>query len=221
MNSPQSPKANPWIKPLLLITVVLVLPVLLLAFWGESFAALAEQWQENPPSKSTIALAVAGILASDVFLPVPSGPITTLAGSQLGAVWGTLVSAGGMTLGGIIAFALAKAWGRPLAERLSTPEQLQELETACQEHGGWVLILTRPLPIVGEAGAMLVGALQMPWMQFLVVLVASNLIIAATYAMLGQQASAYGWLPIALCASAALPLLLAWWWRSRSKQAQK
>ena len=207
---------NPWVKPLLLITVVLILPLVLLVVWGETFLPAAERWQVDPPSRWALASMVVAILASDVFLPVPSGPISTLAGSQLGIVLGTIVSTLGMTVGAVIAFALARAWGRPLAERYSSPAQLAELESACANHGVWMLILTRPLPIVAEACALLVGALQMPWSQFLPAVTATNLLIAATYSALGDQAATYGWLPTALCASVALPLLATWWWRRRS-----
>ena len=158
---------------------------------------------------------MAAILASDVFLPVPSGPMSTLAGSQLGFVAGTAVSTLGMTLGAAIAFALAKAWGRPLAARYCSSEQLAELESACTEHGVWMLMLTRPLPVLAEACALLVGALQMRWRQFLLTVTISNFLIAATYSWLGQQAARYGWLPMALCASVAVPLLITWWWRRR------
>ncbi len=206
---------NPWLRPLLLITVVLILPLLLLVVWGESFMSVAERWQTDPPGRWVLAAAVTAILASDVFLPVPSGPISTLAGSQLGIVLGTAVSTLGMTLGAVIAFALAKTWGRPLAERYSSTQQLAELETACHNHGIWMLILTRPLPILAEACSLLVGALQMSWRQFLPTVFVSNFLIAATYSILGQQAADYGWLPIAVCASVAVTVLATWWWRKR------
>lgn len=217
MTSQPPQTGNPWLKPLLLLTVVLILPLVLLAVWGEAFYTVAQHWQSEPPAPWLLGLAIVGILASDVFLPVPSGPISTLAGSQLGIVVGTLVSTVGMTIGAVIAFALAKAWGRPLAERYSSPPQLAELEQSCSEHGVWMLLITRPLPILAEACALLVGALQMSWRQFLPTIVVSNLLISATYAMLGQQAAQYGWLPLAVCASAALPLLITWWWRKSRK----
>jgi len=217
MTAPPPTSRNPWLKPLLLITVVLVVPLLLLAAWGETFSLVAQRWQTDPPSRWVIAAAVIAILASDVFLPVPSGPISTLAGSQLGVVLGTTVSTLGMTFGAIIAFALAKAWGRPLAERYSSTKQLAELETACRDHGIWMLILTRPLPILAEACSLLVGALQMPWRRFLPAVLVSNFLIAATYSVLGQQAADYGWLPLAVCASVAVPVVGTWRWRRAGK----
>ena len=41
-------------------------------------------------------------------------------------------------------------------------------------------------------------------------IIASNLLIAATYAFLGQTASERGWLPAALCLSIALPILVTY-----------
>ena len=135
---------SPLTKPLLLVALVLVLPLVLLAFTGESFSAFAERVKSDPPSATALFLTVVAILATDIFLPVPSGPISTLAGSQLGIVVGTSASTLGLTLGGIIAFALARRWGRPLAERFANPEQLTNFETAADTHGLWLVIITRP-----------------------------------------------------------------------------
>ncbi|MDZ4659549.1 MAG: VTT domain-containing protein [Bythopirellula sp.] len=201
---------SPLTKPLLLVALVLVLPLVLLAFTGESFSAFAERVKSDPPSATALFLTVVAILATDIFLPVPSGPISTLAGSQLGIVVGTSASTLGLTLGGIIAFALARRWGRPLAERFANPEQLTNFETAADTHGLWLVIITRPLPILAEAAVLLVGTLQMSWRTFLPTLIASNLLIAATYAFLGQTASERGWLPAALCLSIALPILVTY-----------
>ena len=96
------------LKPLLLITVVLIMPLVLLATRGESFAAYVDAWRTNPPPRATLAALVVAVLASDIVLPVPSGPVSTLAGSQLGVLLGTLTSTVGMTLGAGIAFALAR-----------------------------------------------------------------------------------------------------------------
>jgi len=168
------------IKPLLLVAVVLVLPLVAIAIWGESFASIIQHWQESPPAPLLMAAAIVAILAADVFLPVPSGPVSTLAGSELGFLLGTATSALGMTLGATLAFGLARRWGRPVAEHFSSPEQVAELEDACRQHGPWMLILTRPLPVLAEACALLVGALQMTWQSFLPTVIVSNLLIAAT-----------------------------------------
>lgn len=197
---------NPFVKPLLLVALVLVLPLVLLALMGESYLPLIEQWRSTPPPSTTVFVMVTAILATDLFLPVPSGPISTLAGSQLGVVGGTLASTLGMTLGGVIAFALARLWGKPLAVRFSGPAHLATLEDAASRHGVWLVLLTRPLPVLAEAGVLLVGTLQMSWRNFLPTLLVSNALIGGTYAVLGHYASQHDWLIPALCAAIALPL---------------
>ena len=197
---------NPFAKPLLLVTLVLVLPLVLMAFLGESYEPFVAKLKTDPPSTTTVFVAIAAILATDLVLPVPSGPISTLAGSQLGIVAGTLASTIGMTVGGVIAFALARRWGRPLAERFADSNQLDELELLTNTHGIWLVLFTRPLPVLAEAGVLLVGTLQMSWRIFLPTLVSSNLVIAATYAILGHYASEQEWLAIAVCAAMAVPL---------------
>jgi uncharacterized membrane protein YdjX (TVP38/TMEM64 family) len=195
------------LKPLLLVTMVLVVPIVLLAVRGESFAPQLAQWQAAPPPPTTLAAVVVGILAVDVVLPVPSGPVSTLAGSQLGVALGTAASTLGMTLGAMIAFALARGVG--LFKRTPAEGGPTEAEQACRTHGPWLLVITRPLPIIAEAAVLLAGGLQLPWRQFLPPVIASNVAISATYATLGQYAARNGWLPLAVCTSIALPLAIA------------
>lgn len=205
------------LKPLLLVTIVLILPLAILAFHGEAFAVQLERWQDDPPSRGVLALAVVAILASDVLLPIPSGPVSTLAGSQLGVGLGTAASALGMTLGAVIAFGLARRWGQSLASRFASPAALADAERACRDHGPWMLAFTRPLPILAEAMALVLGALQMKWRAFLPPVIASNIAIAAAYAILGAQAAEHGWLPWALAVSIAAPLAAATLVRRRGR----
>jgi 3-dehydroquinate synthase len=211
------------LKPLLLITVVLIVPVGLLAVHGEFFAQQLRQWQSNPPPRATLAAMVVAALAADVVLPVPSGPVSTLAGSQLGVARGAVSSALGMTIGAVIAFGLARSVS-PFTQRTRSQsvvaasgaptgiDQTAKADDSPQkiaaDHGPWLLIVTRPLPLIAEAAVLLVGGMQMPWRTFLPVVTVANLAISLTYAVLGSYATSHGWLPQAICASIALPVAL-------------
>jgi uncharacterized membrane protein YdjX (TVP38/TMEM64 family) len=206
-------------RPLLLITIVLVVPIALLALRGESFATQLREWQTHPPAPMTLATLVVAILAADIVLPVPSGPISTLAGSHLGIALGTAASALGMTLGAVTAFAVAREFGRapnekgnPVSREAAaerSASQSPDAEQAARSHGPWMLVLTRPLPIIAEAAVLVAGSLHMPWRTFLPPVVVSNVAISATYAALGQQAAEHHWLPLAVAASMAIPLAIA------------
>jgi uncharacterized membrane protein YdjX (TVP38/TMEM64 family) len=195
-------------RALLLISIVLAVPIVPLLIWGELFAGLVAQWQTAPPPQWMLAAAVIAILASDIVLPVPSGPVSTLAGAGLGAMWGTLACWLGMTIGATAAFALARRWGRPLAQRLAPAEDLARMSAACQRHDVWMLLATRPLPILAEACVLMCGTLQSSWPRFLAAVATSNLAIAAAYAAMGRYAIASGWLPLAVCVSLAVPVAL-------------
>ena len=197
---------------MLLVSVVLILPIVLLAVRGESFVTQLRAWQTSPPAPMTLAVLVVGILAADIVLPVPSGPVSTLAGSHLGVVLGTAASTLGMTLGAAIAFAVARRFGIDKKDRDVRDGDVSE---TANQHGPWMLVLTRPLPIIAEAAVLLAGGFGMPWRSFLPAIVVSNLAISATYATFGRHAAAHGWLPLAVCASVAAPLAVAVYFRRR------
>jgi uncharacterized membrane protein YdjX (TVP38/TMEM64 family) len=190
---------------LLATAVVLAIPIVPFAILGESFEAqLADRLDSTMPAGS-VWLLVAGLLAVDIVLPVPSSVVTTFAGRVLGFWGGASAAWCGMTLGAVAAFALARALGRPLALRLSSAEDLDRTDALADRVGAWVLVLARPVPIFAEASVLLMGATRMGWLPMLAAVGLSNLGIAAVYAALGDRVQ----LPVALAASIALPLLLA------------
>jgi uncharacterized membrane protein YdjX (TVP38/TMEM64 family) len=196
------------LRPLLVIVFVLLVPILPFLLLGEPFEAWTEYWQDNPPNDWVFAGLAIGLLASDILLPVPSSVVNTFAGSQLGAPLGTLTCWTGMTLGAILGFALARYGGRPIAERLSEPDQLQQMEHFSFRYGPGILVLFRAVPVLAEASVLLVGLHGLSWRRFLLPVLLSNLGIALAYAGFGQYAAERQWLPLALGIAVALPLLL-------------
>ena len=189
------------------VTLVLLVPVVPFLSLGNSLDARIEGWLDAALSPTATACIVTGVLASDVLLPVPSSFVSTLAGSRLGFVVGTLVVWAGMTVGAVLGFWLARTFGRPLAARFSSADDLRRMEQLGSERAAIILALTRPLPVMAEASVLLVGAVGTPWRCFLPTVMLANLGLAAAYAALGHYARAEGSLAVALAASIALPLL--------------
>ena len=97
------------LRPMLPMIVVLAVPIVpFLIFGQERMERALNEWREHPPPPMIVAGAVVGLLATDIFLPIPSSLVSTLAGWQLGAVGGTAASWIGMSLGAAIGFALAR-----------------------------------------------------------------------------------------------------------------
>jgi uncharacterized membrane protein YdjX (TVP38/TMEM64 family) len=195
------------LRPLVIVAVALLVPILPFIGFGPWLEARIEQWLDPPPAPALVAVATVFLLSTDVVLPIPSSVVSTVAGAQLGIVPATLASWLGMTLGAALGFALAKTCGRPLAERLSSSDDLARLDDVSRRYGPWVLIVTRALPILAEAAVLVCGATRLSWRRFLPAIMLSNLGIAAVYSVLGQLARGQGQLPLAIAASIALPLV--------------
>jgi uncharacterized membrane protein YdjX (TVP38/TMEM64 family) len=190
-----------------LIAAVLAIPIIPFFLFGERVEATVEHWLSPPPSGSTIFLLVVTVLATDVFLPVPSSLVSTLAGTQLSIPLATLASWLGLSLGASLGFGVARALGRPLAVRLAGAEDLARLDRLSERLGPRLLVLLRALPVLAEASILLFGATRLSWMRFFVPVALANLGIAAAYSILGHYGRTQHVTLYVLAASIVLPLL--------------
>jgi uncharacterized membrane protein YdjX (TVP38/TMEM64 family) len=196
------------LRPLLLLTLVLLIPVVPFLLWGNALEASARQWMETPMSRPATAATVVVILATDIFLPIPSSLVSTVAGARLGWLLGTIASWFGMTVGATCGFALARRYGRTIVLWFTREAEIERMQNAADRWGVLVLVVTRGLPIVAEASVLLFGLHKLSWCRFLPAMSLSNLGIALAYAAFGHWAQQHSWLPIALGISVALPLLI-------------
>ncbi|UUO06749.1 VTT domain-containing protein [Blastopirellula sp. J2-11] len=198
---------------LFLIGVVLLAPIAPLLFWEAEAEAVIAHWSEHPPGAPLTALIVFALLATDIFLPVPSSVVSTLAGSELGTVLATLVCWAGMTTGAVIAFALARRYGDAIVRRYTQESDVIAMQKVADRIGPWGIALTRALPILAEAIVLLLGASRLEWRRFLPPMLLANLGIALAYAAFGELAAQHEWILVAAGVSAAAPLLLTWFFR--------
>src|SRR5690606_17952301 len=104
------------VRPVLLMTVVLALPLVGALLWAAPLGEWIAAFQADPPSRVELAGLVVLLLAGDILLPVPSSPLITLAGAQLGWLWAALAAWVGLTLGGAVTVWAARRWGQSLVE---------------------------------------------------------------------------------------------------------
>lgn len=205
-------------RPLALVTVALAVPIVPFALWGAPLERAITRWAGDAADRPEAALLVAGVLAVDVFLPVPSSLVSTVGGAKLGFLAGTLASWLGMTAGAALGLAVARRWGTPLARWLAGDDELERLSTVAKRYGVQTLVFMRPLPVVAEAAVLLLGASRVPWHRVAWPLALSNLGVAAAYSAAGNLALARSALPLAMALSVALPLsatvVARWWWRA-------
>jgi uncharacterized membrane protein YdjX (TVP38/TMEM64 family) len=204
----REPLVKKLLRPLLLLTLVLLAPIVPFLLWGGALESLAGRWMEIRTGPFTTASVVVALLASDIVLPIPSSLISTVAGARLGWFGGTAASWFGMSLGAAIGFGIARRFGRPIVLWFTREAELDRMQTAVDRWGVFVLILTRGVPIVAEASVLLFGLHRLAWRRFLPAVLLSNLGIALAYSAFGDWAQQHAWLPIALGISVALPVFI-------------
>ena len=209
-------------KILLLIAVALAIPIIPFVIWGHSLQQAADAWEQTQASPMVMAMGLFGLLAFDVFLPVPSSLVNTIAGARLGLVAGSLVCFTGLSVGAAIGFGIAKMAGPAIGKRWLEEADVATLRTFADRWGVALLVVTRALPILAEAAVVLLGVQGLSWRKFWPPVLLANAGIAIAYAALGQVAADQEWLVIALAISAGFPLLLTFlarkWLRKRHEE---
>lgn len=196
-------------RTLPLMCVVLLVPVLPFLFFGGHFENWLRGMAQNPPSDGATFSLVVGLLATDIFLPIPSSVVVTMAGWQLGNSLGTVAAWLGMNLGAVAGFGLARRWGQPFARWFSKEEDLERMRNISERFGPLVLVLTRAMPVFAEASVLIAGIHRLSWKRFLPAVILSNLGIAVAYSVLGDYAEQHQWLPLALAVAVAVPVMVA------------
>jgi uncharacterized membrane protein YdjX (TVP38/TMEM64 family) len=188
--------------------VVLAVPLVPFVLFGSRVDAWFEAWRADPPAWPIVAGVVIALLATDVFLPIPSSVVSTLAGSQLGTIGGTAASWAGMSLGAILGFAIARQYGPPLVRWLTRAEDLDRTGRLIERLGPTLLVLGRGVPVLAEATVLLFGMHGLTWRRFLPSVLLANLGLALAYSLFGELAERYHSLPLALAVAVALPVLM-------------
>jgi uncharacterized membrane protein YdjX (TVP38/TMEM64 family) len=193
----------------LIVCLALLVPIVPFVIFGDEIEARVAAWLDPPPPAAAVALGTVAILSTDVFLPVPSSAVSTVAGAQLGIAGATAASWLGLTVGAILGFGLARLFGRPLAERFARKDDLARMDLVAERYGPRLAVAFRAFPVLAEASVLVLGTTRLAWRRFLPAVMLSNLGIALVYAVLGHFARSQGELPLALAASIALPVLAA------------
>jgi uncharacterized membrane protein YdjX (TVP38/TMEM64 family) len=196
------------LRPMLPMIVILAIPIVPFLLFGTQVEAWVTEWKEHPPAAPAVAAVVIGLLATDIFLPIPSSVVSTLAGYQLGTVGGTAAAWVGMTIGAVIGFAMARWLGPRFVARMTRHSDLARTQALTDRFGPLILVLGRGVPVLAEASVLLLGMHGLSWRRFLPPVLLANLGLAVAYAVFGEVAEQNGLLPLALGVSIALPVVM-------------
>ena len=102
------------------------------------------------------------LLIADLFLPIPATVIMAALGFIYGPWIGGLISAAGSFASGLLAYWLCRLVGDNAATRLLGKKEYERGKKISSKMGGWVVALSRWLPVFPEVVACMAGLTHMP-----------------------------------------------------------
>jgi uncharacterized membrane protein YdjX (TVP38/TMEM64 family) len=192
------------------IWVVLIGLVLVPFFLFEAqFNAFAAQMTRSDTATWLASSSIFGLLALDVFLPVPSSIVSTAAGVLLGFWRGAAIVWAGMMVACVMGYALgARASG--LARRFVGDAGLARADRLLQRYGDWTIVICRPVPVLAEASVIFAGLVGAPFAHFLALTALSNLGIAVGYAAFGAFSMSVDSFLVAFLGALIIPGIVMW-----------
>jgi uncharacterized membrane protein YdjX (TVP38/TMEM64 family) len=177
--------------------------------WGDTLMAFFS-WEQSLAWLSgygTWAWAIAIVLLiADLFLPLPATVIMSALGYIYGPVLGGLLSAAGSFASGVLAYWLCRMLGEHAATWVLGKKEYERGKKISAQIGGWVVALSRWLPVFPEVVACMAGLTRMPVKNFYLALASGSLPLGFIYAFVGNAGLTNPGLAFGL--SAGMPLVI-------------
>lgn len=195
---------------LLLVFLVLAAVVLVSFFiWGDSLMEIFSQagtveWLTSSGRWAWLLAVV--LLMGDLLLPLPATIIMAAIGYIYGPIAGGLISAAGSFLAGSLGYWLCRLLGEGTARRLLGEKDFVLGKKLSGNVGGWVVVLSRWLPVFPEVVSCMAGLTRMPAAYFHAALLCGSLPLGFIYAFIGHTGLEHPAIAVGL--SAVVPALI-------------
>lgn len=139
-------------------------------------------------------------LLTSILAPLPSFVLAFVNALLYGWWWGAVLTWTTAMLAAAVCFALARALGRPVVEKLATKRALEATDRFFERRGRQAVLIARLIPFINpDVISYAAGLTPMRWRRFLVSIGAGSLPSTALYCYLGARGeTAVGWLLIPL-----------------------
>lgn len=195
------------LRQFIVITVTLTVPIIPFVIIGE---LPGEQWLSAVDDNALLfGTSGSGLLALDILLPIPSSIVGTFLGARLGFWLGFLFTWGGLVVGNLIGFSIA---------RFASTQFRSWLPPFPKSTTQAIVFLSRPVPVLAEAVALAAGTTLMPLRRFLFLCAAGNAIYAAVLCANGATLLPDALIGPGLIIPMALPVIAWLIWQTVEKR---
>lgn len=155
------------------------------------------------------------LLVGDLALPVPGTIVISALGYLYGAFLGGLISACGLILAGILSYGVGRLFGERIARRWLGDGDYDKGKRLFATGGGWMVALSRAVPILPEVISCTAGLVRMPFGRYVTALICGSVPMGFVFAAIGTMGhETPGW---AVALSLGVPAVL-WWVASRMQR---
>lgn len=126
------------------------------------------------------------LLVSDVLLPVPGTVVMSALGYLYGTLLGGLLAAAGSMLAGLVAYGACRLMGKRGARFILGEKDYRRGHDWFEHGGGWLVCLSRALPILPEVVACTAGLVGMSFKRFVIALACGSLPMGFVFAAIGS-----------------------------------
>ena len=179
----------------------------------QHYGVLTDEWTRAKlgalPAGWALA-AVAGLLAADLVLPVPSSVVLAAGGQAAGWKLAALAGAAGMLAGNLAGYWLCRLAGQRAFRRLVKPGEAEHFGRWLSRWGPAALVISRLVPMMAETLSCLAGLGRMGFGRFAAALVVGTVPVAVFFSCWGERGSyvlavslavpAAGWLAFSIFA---------------------
>lgn len=175
----------------LVVLIVFIVGLLLVPYvvWHEPMDAYfaSDQYQQWLASIKPYAWLIAlALLAADSFLPVPAPPVMAAMGALYGTLLGSVISATGSVLAGLVGWGIGRLVGRRALRWLANDADLVQLQQFFHSWGAAGIVVSRALPVAPEVLTVLAGLARMHLGRFVLALVLGAIPIGILMAWVGD-----------------------------------
>ncbi len=107
------------------------------------------------------------LLLVDLLISIPTLIVCMLAGYFLGFGLGAFASMVGLSLVGVVGYAMSRIFGPTLLMKVvKCEDKIAEMESLFHRHGFIMILISRAIPMVPESAACMSGITKMPFRRF-------------------------------------------------------